>query len=150
MIDINWTYKNFNELTVAELYCILELRSEVFVVEQNCVYQDIDGKDVGSLHLCGWLKNQLVAYCRILPPGLSYEQPSIGRVVTNAAHRKDGHGKQLMQRAIQKTYILYKSSQIKIGAQQYLFNFYNELGFRQVGQPYLEDGIPHIYMLHTR
>ncbi len=149
-MEINWTYKYFTELTVAELYCILQLRSEVFVVEQNCVYLDLDGKDINSLHLCGWLHKQLVAYCRILPPGESYEQPSIGRVVTNPAHRKGGHGRQLMQRAIQKTYELYNSKQIKIGAQEYLFNFYNDLGFKQVGEPYLEDGIPHIYMLHTR
>ncbi len=145
-----WICKTFEELTVAELYCILQLRSEVFVLEQKCVYLDADGKDTTSHHLCGWLNNRLVAYCRILPPGLAYPQASIGRVITNAAHRKDGYGKILMQKAIKKTYELFNVANIKIGAQQYLLQFYGNLGFEPIGEPYLEDNIPHIAMLHQR
>lgn len=144
-----WICKKFEELTLSELYCILRLRSEVFVVEQNCVYLDADGRDSDSYHLCGWLKNQLVAYCRILPPGLAYPQASIGRVLTHPAHRKDGYGKLLIQRAVKKTYTIFNVPQIKIGAQLYLLKFYSELGFKAIGDTYLEDGIPHITMMHT-
>lgn len=145
-----WICKTFDALTVNELYCILKLRSEVFVVEQNCVYLDADGKDSGSHHLCGWLHNQLVAYCRILPPGVSYPEASIGRVLTHIAHRKNDLGKHLMRRAIKQTYTLHNVQSIKIGAQQYLLAFYTNLGFQAVGEPYLEDNIPHISMTHHR
>lgn len=142
-----WTCKKFEELTPAELYAILKLRSEVFVVEQNCVYLDADGKDAGSYHFCGWLNNELlVAYTRLMPPGSSYKDASIGRVVTAAAHRKEGYGKILMQRSIKKCFDLFDTPSITIGAQQYLTQFYQDLGFKQVGEPYLEDGIPHIKM----
>ena len=147
MNDPIWICKIFDALTVSELYNVLKLRSEVFVVEQNCVYQDADGKDAASHHLCGWLHNQLVAYCRILPPGLSYPEASIGRVLTHIAHRKDGYGKQLMMQAINKTYMLYPEASIKIGAQQYLLAFYNNLGFQTLGEHYLEDDIPHVTMI---
>lgn len=150
MNELVWICKKFEDLTVAELYCIMKLRSEVFVVEQNCVYLDADGRDSASHHFCGWLHNQLVAYCRILPPGLAYPQASIGRVLTNIAHRKDGYGIILMQKAIKKTYELFDVTEIKIGAQQYLLQFYGNLGFVQTGEPYLEDNIPHIAMLHLR
>jgi ElaA protein len=151
MNELIWVCKKFEALTVHELYCILRLRSEVFVVEQNCVYLDLDGKDEASHHLCGWLHNELVAYCRILPPGLSYPgESSIGRVVTHPAHRKDGYGKILMQKAISKTYSLFNDKDIKIGAQEYLEKFYTQLGFQTVSPVYLEDNIPHITMLHHR
>ena len=142
-----WVCKHFDDLTTAELYCILNLRSKVFVVEQNCVYLDTDGRDADSFHLCGWLENKLVAYCRLLPPGLAYEnEASIGRVVADPAHRKDGLGKILMSKAIAETYKRFKVSSIKIGAQQYLTKFYGELGFTIISAPYLEDGIPHVHM----
>lgn len=148
MTTVTWTCKKFDELSAAELYTILKLRSEVFVVEQNCVYLDTDGKDAQSYHLCGWLNNELlVAYARLLPPGLSYPEASIGRVVTHPAHRKDGYGKVLMQKAIKNTQSLFNISPIKIGAQQYLLQFYNSLGFTACSEPYLEDGIPHLEML---
>lgn len=151
MSQLVWSFKKFDELSPAELYCILNLRSQVFVVEQNCVYLDTDGRDNASYHLCGWLHNQLVAYCRILPMGIAYDQyASIGRVVTHPAHRKEGYGKILIQKAIEKTYSHYAVPQIKIGAQLYLLKFYSELGFKPVDNPYLEDGIQHIAMLHTR
>ena len=146
MINMNWVYKNFNDLTVLELYAILKLRSEVFVVEQNCVYLDTDNKDQLSFHLSGWIGNELVAYARILPPGSAFQEASIGRVVTNPQYRKTGAGKALMQRAIEKTLQQFDVSAIKIGAQLYLLSFYKSLGFKISGPEYLEDGIPHIEM----
>ena len=143
----NWIVKKFDELSVAELYAIMQLRNEVFVVEQNCPYQDADGKDEMSCHLCGWQEGELVAYCRIIPPGISYDEASIGRVVTSPAHRKSGIGRELMQIGIVKTYSLFSTDRIQIGAQHYLEKFYNSLGFTAVGDPYLEDGIPHLHML---
>ena len=150
MSQLNWELKKFDELSVTELYKILKLRSEVFVVEQNCVYLDTDDKDQQSFHFCGWMNEKLLAYVRILPPGVSYTEPGIGRVATHPSYRKKGAGKELMQRAIEKTYTLYNSSGIKIGAQLYLHTFYTNLGFVQTSEPYLEDGIPHIEMLHTK
>ncbi len=148
MIDkIYWEYKSFNELTPQELYAILKLRSEVFVVEQNCVYLDTDNKDPFSFHLSGWLGKDLVAYARILPPGLAFEEASIGRVVTNPLNRKTGAGRELMQRAIEKTLQQFDVSAIKIGAQLYLLPFYTSLGFNISGPEYMEDGIPHIEMI---
>lgn len=146
MSELTWTYKNFNELTPQELYDILKLRSEVFVVEQNCVYLDTDNKDQQSFHLCGWKENDLVAYARILPPGLAFEEASIGRVVTNPLYRKTGAGRILMDHAIERTLSQFNVSEIKIGAQLYLLNFYTSLGFRISGPEYLEDDIPHIEM----
>ncbi len=145
-MELNWTYQHFNELTVHELYAILQLRSEVFAVEQNCVYQDLDNKDQSSFHLCGWDENTLVAYCRILPAGVSYEHPSIGRVVSSPKYRRGGYGRQLMQRAIAKTIEQFNDPVIKISAQLYLKSFYESLGFRQISDTYLEDDIPHIAM----
>ena len=145
---VTWTCKKMNELGTAELYAILKLRSEVFVVEQNCVYLDADGKDNDAYHLCGWLNDQLlVAYARLLPQGISYRESSIGRVLTHPAHRKDGYGKILMQKAIENTFNLTNTSSIKISAQEYLLKFYNSFGFTTSSEPYLEDGIPHVEML---
>jgi ElaA protein len=147
MADIQWTCKKFEALTNQEVYAILKLRSEVFVVEQNCVYLDTDDKDQDSYHLCGWLDNNiLAAYTRIMPPGASYADASIGRVVTAPATRKSGYGKLLMEKSIAACFELFDTPSITIGAQQYLTKFYQDLGFIQVGMPYLEDGIPHIKM----
>ncbi len=145
-MELNWEYKNFPELDSDELYSILKLRSEVFVVEQNCVYLDTDDKDQDSWHLCGWNDKDLVAYARILPPGLAFAEASIGRVVTNPKYRKSGSGKILMQHAIEKTLSQFGVSEIRIGAQLYLLSFYTSLGFKKAGPEYLEDGIPHIEM----
>ena len=147
MIELTWTYKKFYELTTLELYAILKLRSEVFVVEQNCVYLDPDNKDQDSFHLCGWNENDLVAYARILPPGLAFEEASIGRVAANPLYRKTGSGKILMNHAIEKTLKQFPGSAIRIGAQLYLLSFYTSLGFKPSGPEYLEDGIPHIEMV---
>lgn len=150
MRSLNWTYKNFTALNTQELYTILSLRSEVFVVEQNCVYLDTDNKDLDAWHLCGWQDNVLVAYVRILAPGVSYEEASIGRVLTNPAFRKNGYGVELMNAAIEKTLQQFNVQKIKIGAQLYLLNFYSNLGFTQTSEVYMEDGIPHIEMLFEK
>ena len=145
---IIWTCKRMDELTKQELYAILKLRSEVFVVEQNCVYLDPDGKDENAYHLCGWLNGELpVAYARLLPPNSAFPEASIGRVITHPGHRKDGYGKILMQKAIDLTLSHFNTNSIRIGAQQYLTKFYNSLGFTQSSEPYIEDGIAHIKMI---
>jgi ElaA protein len=147
-MKLNWAVKKFDELTPHELYAIIRLRNEVFVVEQNCVFQDADDKDQQSRHLMGWSEDkQLMAYCRILPPGLAYKLPSIGRVVTSPAIRNEGAGKELMAKAIAYCFQLFGECNIQIGAQLYLLKFYSSLGFEQVSEIYLEDGIEHIEMI---
>ena len=148
-MQVNWKYCSFNELSVAELYAILQLRNEVFVVEQNCVYQDADNKDPDSFHLSGWRDGVLVAYCRLLPPGLSFDEASIGRVVTSPFHRKSGFGRELVLLGIEKTLRQFSCTTIVIGAQLYLKLFYESLGFVQISEQYLEDNIPHIEMRYT-
>lgn len=145
-LDLQWTCKSLQDLTAAELYSILQLRNEVFVVEQDCVYQDADGKDAVSLHLCGWQEGRLAAYARILPPGTSYDSASIGRVVTAPFARRAGAGRTLMEKAIATTLAHFNTQEITISAQTYLEKFYQSLGFYSTGTPYLEDGIPHITM----
>jgi ElaA protein len=147
-MELNWTYKYFDELTAAELYAVMQLRNEVFVVEQNCPYQDADDKDLQSWHLMGWDGAKLVAYTRIIPPGIAYaDVASIGRVVTAPQSRGTGAGRQLMLLSITKTLEQFNVKTIKIGAQLYLEKFYQSLGFVQCGPGYLEDDIPHIPML---
>ena len=143
---MNWILKKFSELTLDELYAILKLRSEVFVVEQNCVFLDMDDKDQQSHHFMGWEGDQLLAYTRLVPPdpkGL----PSIGRVVTSPASRNRGMGRILMQKSIEETIHLFGNHPIHIGAQLYLRDFYSSLGFEQSSDVYLEDGIEHIEMI---
>jgi ElaA protein len=147
MMELNWTYKPFADLLPQELYAIMRLRNEVFVIEQNCIYQDADGLDIDGWHFMGWQGEQLVAYCRILPPGLAFAQASIGRVVSAPMARGTGIGRRLMEQAIEKTLAQFSVHEIKIGAQQYLQAFYTSLGFVQSGPGYLEDNIPHIPMV---
>lgn len=146
-MQLNWTLKKFEELTSTELYKIIQLRNEVFVVEQNCVYQDADDKDQESFHFCGWDGEKLVAYTRIIPQGISYAEASIGRVVTSPAYRGTGAGRELMKESIKRTFSQFNCTSIKIGAQVYLTKFYQSLGFVQSGPEYLEDNIPHIEMI---
>lgn len=148
-MQIQWLVKKFEELTPYEVYAILQLRSEVFVVEQNCVFQDVDNKDQNSFHLLGVTDNKLVAYTRLVPAGEAYEYPSIGRVVTSPLVRRSGAGKELMEKSIEAVYKLFGVYPIKIGAQLYLKHFYESFGFKQVGEVYLEDGIEHIYMIRS-
>lgn len=150
MEKTNWSLKHFDELSSTELYRILELRNRVFVVEQNCVYNDTDGKDAACHHLCGWKDGQLLAYARIVPPGISYAEPSIGRVVSDPSVRRTGLGKEVMHRALDACLTLYGNSNIIISAQSYLIELYKNMGFSPTGKEYLEDGIPHIQMLLTR
>ncbi|MGC4036793.1 MAG: GNAT family N-acetyltransferase [Chitinophagaceae bacterium] len=146
-MDIQWQIKKFEELTVDELYAILQLRIEVFVVEQNCVFQDIDDKDQYSYHFMGWHDKHLCAYTRIVPPGTAFKLPSIGRVVTSPKARGNGLGRLLMEKSIAETFRLYGHTDIKIGAQFHLKKFYSSLGFNQSSEIYLEDGIEHIEMI---
>lgn len=147
MNQYKWHCKSFQNLAVEELYAIMHLRSEVFVVEQNCPYLDPDGKDLQSWHLMGWDQDKLVAYSRLLPAGLAFEEISIGRVVSSPAYRGKGAGKELMRNAIEMAYQLFGQQPIRIGAQLYLQKFYESLGFVQVSEMYLEDDIPHIEMV---
>ena len=144
---MNWTVKTFDDLTPYELYSILQLRLEVFGVEQNCVYQDMDNKDQFCFHMMGWRENRLVAYTRLVPPGISYKEPSIGRVVTSRQVRRTGFGKTLIEKSIAEIIRLYGKTPIKIGAQLYLKKFYESFDFEQSGDIYDEDGIPHIQMI---
>lgn len=146
---ITWNLKTFNDLSTSELYAIMRLRIEVFIVEQNCPYQDADDKDQSSYHLMGWENGVLVAYTRLLPPGLSFEEPSIGRVVTSPQARERGLGYELMNESIKQTRARFGSTPIRIGAQLYLKQFYEKLGFTKSSDIYLEDGIKHIEMLLT-
>lgn len=143
-----WKIKSFEELTTTELYAILRLRSEVFIIEQNCAYQDLDNSDQKALHLMGTDDSgQLLAYTRIFEPGIKFTEASIGRVVTSPLARGKGAGRELMERSISELQQHYGKIPIKIGAQQYLQRFYTSLGFEQISDTYLEDGIPHIEML---
>jgi ElaA protein len=146
-MHIQWLLKKFEELTPYQLYAILQLRNEVFVVEQNCVFQDADDKDQDSYHLMGFENGKLVAYTRIVPAGVIYEPASIGRVVTSPSVRRQGAGKILMEQSIATLYRLFGKVPIKLGAQLYLKKFYESFGFQQTSDVYLEDGIEHIYML---
>ena len=145
---VKWLLRKFDELTLQELYSILQLRNEVFAVEQNCVYPDMDDKDQASYHFTGWMNEKLVAYARLLPKGVAYDDyVSIGRVVTSPLVRRSGIGKQLIKYSIEHLNNLFGIVPIKIGAQIYLKNFYSEFGFCQTSDIYLEDGIEHIEMV---
>jgi len=142
-----WICKSFDQLSVNELYAIIKLRIEVFIVEQNCVFQDADDKDQKSHHFMGWIGDELAAYTRLVPKDISYDKPSIGRVVTSPKYRRSGIGKELMIKSIESAYNLWGKQPIQIGAQLYLQKFYESLGFIVSGPIYLEDGIEHVEML---
>lgn len=144
---LNIFIKTYQDLTKDELYAILQLRSEVFVVEQNCIYQDIDGKDQKALHVLGYKNDNLIAYTRLFKPGDYFEQSSIGRVLVKQKERSYNYGNEIMEASIQAIKRHYGETVIKISAQCYLKRFYNNLGFKEVGSEYLEDGIPHIAMI---
>lgn len=139
--------KTFNELSPQDIYSILQLRSEVFVVEQNCVYQDIDDKDQYALHLLLKKDDYLIGYSRIFKAGDYFKEASIGRVLVKKEDRNNRHGSLLMELSIKAIKDHFKENTVKISAQTYLKKFYNELGFDPIGEEYLEDGIPHIAML---
>jgi len=141
--------KSFDELTTLELYALLQLRSEVFVVEQNCAYQDVDGYDQSAMHLLMYLDDELCAYSRLIPPGIKYKSASLGRVVTQRSARGGGHGKALMESAKAHCERLWPQMGLTISAQAYLEKFYQSLGFKTESEPYMEDDIPHIQMRLT-
>ena len=145
MLDIS--AKTFQQLSLNELYYILQLRSEVFVVEQDCVYQDVDGKDQKALHIIGKKGDKIVGYTRVFKPGDYFKESSIGRVVVSKKERHLKHGEQLMKASIEAIEANFNTKEIKLSAQKYLEKFYNNLGFITEGEPYLEDGIPHIAMV---
>ncbi|MBT3587183.1 MAG: GNAT family N-acetyltransferase [Flavobacteriaceae bacterium] len=144
---MNVVIKKFNDLSPLELYEILQLRSEVFVVEQDCVYQDIDGNDQKALHIIGTVENKIIAYTRCFGPGDYFKEASIGRVVVKESQRKFKRGNQIMNSSIKAINNHYKTKIIKISAQCYLNKFYTNLQFKSIGEKYLEDGIPHVTMV---
>lgn len=137
---------SFQQLTTPILYACLQLRNEVFIVEQNCVYQDIDDNDAKALHVLGWKDNILVAYARIFPAGDYFDEASIGRVLVRENFRNKGYAHQIMRAAIDAVFAVFGSQMIVISAQTYLIDFYAQHDFIPVGDSYLEDGIPHIKM----
>ncbi len=145
-MKITFKIKRFNELSSAELYSLLQLRSEVFVVEQNCVYQDIDGKDEKALHVLGYYQNELTAYSRLFDAGNYFEEASIGRVIVRQKSRKFNLGHELMRVSIAAIEENFNQTAITISAQEYLKKFYESHGFIQTSESYLEDDIPHIEM----
>lgn len=150
-VPIQWRAYRFDQLENDELYAVLAARVAVFVVEQDCPYQDLDGLDDVGLHLVGWLadwlpERRVAAYARILPPGTRFAQPSIGRVLTDGSLRRTGLGRELMRRAISATREHHPGHAIRLSAQCYLDRFYAELGFSVDSAPYEEDGIPHVEM----
>ena len=149
-MKIDWQLKTFEELSNVELYRITQLRLSVFCVEQNCAYQDADGKDLKCSHLSGFNESgELIAYSRIVPPGISFPEVSIGRVVSSSSARGLGAGKALMQKSMEFIRHYYGNVPVRISAQCYLIKFYSSFGFEISGDEYLEDNIPHIEMIYT-
>ncbi len=150
-MSLIWKLKEFNQLSLAELYAVLKLRNEVFVIEQKCYFPDLDDIDQKSLHYLGFSKNQfLAAYCRIVPAGISYLNISIGRVIVQKSYRRSGAGMELMINAIEQCRVVYGPAAITIGAQVYLKSFYESLGFKHTGEVYKEDDIDHVEMNYHR
>lgn len=150
MNSIEWTLVSYEHLSVDDLYDLTQARIEVFIVEQNCPYQELDGRDRQALHL--WARDPVagvLAYARITAPGIRFDEPSIGRVITTQSGRGRGLGRELMVRAIEAIEQHYPNQAIRISAQQYLEPFYSSLGFQTVSEPYLEDNIPHLEMLRS-
>jgi len=144
---LDWTWKLFSQLSVAELYSLLTLRAEVFVVEQNCPYLDPDGRDLRASHLLGCKGDVLLAYLRLVAPGDRYPEPSIGRVVIAREARRLGLGQAMMKMAVEQCQRLYPGLAVSLSAQTYLHDFYAAFGFCAQGRSYMEDGLPHIHML---
>ena len=149
MNGIEWRYLAFDELSAAQLYAVLQLRSEVFVIEQACIFQDMDGADAQAMHLLGSLQGSLVAYARCLEAGRKFAEASIGRVAIRAAVRGTGAGHALMSQAIACLLRAQGAQAIRIGAQAHLEAFYRHHGFQKAGPVYLEDGIAHVEMLRN-
>ena len=145
--DLHWRSLAFDALQPTELYALLRLRTEVFVIEQNCVFQDMDGADPACHHLLGERDGALLAYARLVPAGLKFTEASIGRVVNDPSTRGTGMGHALMREAVAQLHALWGVQPIRIGAQAHLQGFYRQHGFQPDGAIYIEDGIDHIEML---
>lgn len=144
---VDWTVESFDEVSLRRFYAILAARVAVFVVEQDCPYQDIDGLDEQAVHVTAWSpERSVLAYARILPPGMRFAEPSIGRVLTTESVRGQGLGHELMVRSLAVSAQWFPGQPVRISAQQYLERFYHTLGFETVSEPYPEDGIPHLEM----
>ena len=146
--DVNWKIRHFEQLSRNKLYKILRKRIDVFVVEQECPYPECDGKDRDAFHIYALDDDTIVAYARIIKPGVSYQETSIGRVLVDQAYRGKGLGRKVMEKSIQFIREEMNEDQIRISAQEYLLDFYREMGFQKQSDVYLEDGIPHIEMLY--
>jgi ElaA protein len=144
--DLRWQTASFDDLSGQQLYSAMRLRQEIFVVEQNCVYNDLDGLDQSAMHILAWRGTELMAYLRCLEPGQSYPQSSVGRIVVAAQARAMSLGRELVQRGIDNNRRIWPDSGIRIAAQAYLEKFYVELGFVVDGAPFDEDGISHLHM----
>lgn len=144
---MDWIFKTYDELTVDEFHDILQLRIDIFVVEQNCPYSELDGKDKKAWHFYGKRDNRILAYTRIFKPGDYYQECAFGRVVVHPDFRGQQLGYELVERTLVFMKDLFGDVSVKIGAQQHLEKFYGSFGFTQVGDPYIEDGIPHIHMI---
>lgn len=149
MMDYQWNLKKFDELTNIELYRILKLRTEVFVLEQECLYPELDDKDYACLHLWAQQQGEIVAYTRLVPPGISYPEPSIGRVIVVKEARGTGISQLLMHKSIETIFAQFGPNDIQIGAQFHLKSFYEKLGFAQKSEPYPDYGILHIDMIKS-
>jgi ElaA protein len=145
---MDFVIKHFDDLTNDELYKILKARIDVFVVEQNCPYEECDNKDYDSIHIFSQENNEIIAYLRIIPAGVSYKEPSIGRVLVAKEYRRQGIAKKMMNKALVYISNNFENDSIRISAQKYLLDFYKSLGFEEVSDEYLEDGIPHHEMLY--
>ena len=149
MAEVTWRFAPFDELTPRDVHDMFRLRIDVFVMEQNCPFQDVDGADIPSWHLLGRKEGELLAYARLVPPGIKFKEPSIGRVISAQSVRGTGLGRTLMKEALERSGALWPGQPVRIGAQHRLERFYQSLGFASVSDVYIEDGIPHIEMLRT-
>ena len=147
MNNMIWKVKSFDELTITELYAIIKARIDVFVVEQDCPYPDLDDYDQKALHLWAEKDGNVLAYCRLFDKGIKYSETSIGRVLSTSAARGTGAGRQLIRYAVETIENRFHTSEIRISAQDYLLKFYADFGFEDTGKKYLEDNIPHTEML---
>jgi ElaA protein len=147
-VTLRWDFARFDDLTARQVHDMYRLRVAVFIVEQDCVFQDVDGVDPRCWHLLGYSGDELVAYSRLVPAGVKFDEPSIGRVITAPAVRRTGMGRVLMAEAMKRAAGLWPGEALRIGAQAHLERFYNEFGFTKSSQPYDEDGILHIEMHH--
>ena len=145
--NVNWQWYRLGELSAVQLYAMLEARIAIFVVEQNCAYQDLDGLDLDAEHLIGWSGREVAGYLRVLAPGTRFEHPSIGRIITTQRFRGTGLGRDIVAKGIERTRLRYPGRMIRISAQSYLEKFYGSFGFKTVSEPYMEDNIPHVEML---